>query len=105
MDACGSYGRGAINYISADGQTLLMMEALATGQEGLNVANFEVKCDQCNFTTDSKGNLLQHKMAPHEAVGYHCDQCSYVTSRKDSLKPHKRAIHGAKKFECDVCTF
>ena len=74
-------------------------------KEELKDDGFENECDQCNFKTEDKQDLLKHKMSSYEAVGFRGDQCTYITSCKEALKPHMQVIHGGKKFECGTFTF
>ena len=51
------------------------------------------QCRECDYKTNSKGNLAQHKRAVHEGVKYQCRECDHQSSRKDHLAHHKRARH------------
>ena len=55
----------------------------------------ELKCEQCDFKTNSKSHLKKHMTQKHEAYReeFKCDRCDYICFSKDGLRKHKRIVH------------
>ena len=65
----------------------------------------DIKCDQCDFTTNEDYRLKIHRLRKHEeATKYPCEECSYVTNIRRDLDIHHKQKHGGKRdHECCVC--
>ena len=57
--------------------------------------HFEVRfpCDECEYVSNEKGNLKQHKEAQHYGVFHPCAKCEYVATSSSNLKLHLRTNH------------
>jgi len=60
------------------------------------------KCEECDYATHIKGNLVNH-MRKHRGEILYCDQCSYSTWNPPSLKQHVLKNHSSQEFKCDKC--
>ena len=61
-------------------------------------------CDVCEFNTQYKTNLDQHKYV-HSAKTFKCVSCQYIASTKRALTRHIQNIHFEKNFHCKQCNF
>ena len=62
----------------------------------------KLKCEQCNYTTASRGHLKQHINTIHNNIKNHvCGECGYAASTKSRLKIHIKAVH--KNIRSHVC--
>jgi hypothetical protein len=56
--------------------------------------------DGCNYSSNHKGALKQHKAAIHDigVCWWHCavEGCPYKAKQKSNLKRHTRAVHNAE---------
>ena len=55
-------------------------------------------CDQCDYETTKKGNLLTHLKSKHEGIKFPCDQCDYKATQKSRLTVHIKSIHEGVKL-------
>ena len=64
-----------------------------------------VKCDECEFETESKKKLVGHKKVKHGKGEYPCisGNCRKWFKTKQDLDQHKTQLHG-QKFSCTKCT-
>ena len=62
-------------------------------------------CEQCDFMSTRKGNLLPHINSIHKGVKFPCDQCDHKASQKRSLMRHIKSIHEGVKFPCYQCDY
>ena len=55
----------------------------------------ELKCEQCDFKTNSRSHLKKHMTQKHKAnrEEFKCDRCDYICFSKDGLRKHKRIVH------------
>ena len=62
------------------------------------------QCTLCNFTTNLKRNLNQHKTIHKPSKIYNCILCSFYTNSKSNLNRHTKTKHVSKKFfiKCPV---
>ena len=66
-------------------------------------------CDKCEFESYVKKELVSHKITDHKQLG--CDDCNYQTNFKGYLRNHKRRHHGPEKvnscelLKCPSCEF
>merc|ERR1712208_123749 len=79
----------------------IMMQTLRTTQDhgGINIISEKTykqkqfQCDQCNFRSNQKCNILNHKRRDHSDYKVLCDQCGYISNQLGNLKRHVRAKH------------
>ncbi|XP_071502463.1 uncharacterized protein [Diadema antillarum] len=62
-------------------------------------------CDQCEYVTKRKHNLIQHLAVHTGAKPYKCDLCDYSSSQKGHLNVHIRTHTKEKPFKCPKCPF
>ena len=67
----------------------------------------DISCPQCNYTTSTKGGLLQHIKNIHEGERYiFCGQCDYTTHRRDFLIKHSNEKQEDNQdFLCKQCDY
>ena len=61
----------------------------------------ELKCDECDFKSESKCSIRMHKTKLHEPSLLSCTECNIKVKSKDALKYHRERKH--KKFICEIC--
>ena len=61
----------------------------------------ELKCDECDFKSESKRSIRMHKAKLHEPSILSCTECNIKLKSKDALKYHRERKH--KKFICEIC--
>ena len=79
----------------------IMMQTLKTTQDhgGINIISERrddqklYKCNQCDFRSNHKCNILNHKRRDHSGYKVLCDQCGYISNQLGNLKRHVRAKH------------
>ena len=53
-----------------------------------------IECDQCDFKTSDRHELLEHKKSMHEKMWkLKCGQCQYVALEKHTILEHQKAVH------------
>ena len=62
-------------------------------------------CNQCEYVTKRKHNLIQHLAVHTGAKPYKCDLCDYSSSQKGHLNVHIRTHTKEKPFKCPKCPF
>ena len=50
-------------------------------------------CDQCEYVTERKSRLENHKVSTHENNGYGCEYCDFRSGGKCEVESHKRQAH------------
>ena len=60
------------------------------------------KCNQCNFRSDDRSNVLRHIKFVHEKINFKYDQCDFKCIQKDNLKQHIKCKHLEKNIKCDM---
>merc|ERR1712240_687730 len=55
-----------------------------------------IKCDQCEYVTDSNNKLKRHVHVRHEVKS--CNECEFNTTSLHELKKHKEAQHPPDDF-------
>ena len=68
--------------------------------------HLNIRCDHCNFNTESKEALVSHVSSKHEEVSevITCDKCNFNTISAESLRQHIVKDHGVNilhGFTCD----
>ena len=65
-------------------------------------------CHQCEYVTERKSRLGNHKVSTHENNGYGCEYCDFRSGGKCEVESHKRQAHPElkeikmlKKISCD----
>ena len=54
----------------------------------------DIKCEQCEFSTFQRGNLVVHMKCAHDKNRYHkCMECDYAASQKKALANHMERAH------------
>ena len=82
----------------------------------INYVHNELKCDQCDYTTNNTSSMEKHKVARHiDTVKLVCSFCPFETRDNNDLQNHLITLHGgevnfpkpAKKptrnYDCDMC--
>ena len=78
-----------------------IMQTLKTTQDhgGINIIlerkldQKQYKCDQCNFRTNNKCNICNHKRREHSDYMVFSDRCGYITNHLGHLHRHFKAKH------------
>ena len=67
----------------------------------------KLKCDECEYTTPNKVNLIRHQKGVHLRIkDQRCKECDYTTSNPGNLSQHVKAVHlKIMNFKCDACDF
>ena len=60
-------------------------------------------CNECNYKTKIKRDLLEHQRVIHKETKFVCKECGHQTSYKQALTQHIRALHEGLKYLCDLC--
>ena len=63
----------------------------------------ELKCEECDFKSESKRSIRMHKSKLHEPPLLSCTECNIKVKSKETLKYHRERKH--KKFTCENCDF
>ena len=79
----------------------IMMQTLKTTEEygGINIRlerrddQKRYNCKQCNFRSNHKCNISNHKRMEHTDYMLLCDQCGYMTNHSGHLHRHIKAKH------------
>ena len=79
----------------------IMMQTLKTTEEygGINIRlerrddQKRYNCKQCNFRSNHKCNISNHKRRDHSDYKVLCDQCEYTSKNLSHLKRHIKAKH------------
>ena len=50
-------------------------------------------CNLCDFQTEKKRYLVEHRKSDHEGKKYECDQCDYQATHKGHLSRHQKSKH------------
>ena len=73
--------------------------------------NTEMNCDQCDYKTDKKNYMDNHKRGKHPKSKKKCDECNFTHAFPSKIKQHYKIVHlGIKRlayrFRCKVknCT-
>jgi len=69
--------------------------------------NREFNCDQCQYTSAYKENVVKHFKIRHSQIkDIHCTECDFKTNVRTNLTHHVEAVHLKKKrFECTYCDY
>ncbi len=60
----------------------------------------------CGYTTPENSRLKNHVMSVHQGVmPYACDQCDYKTNEKSDIVRHKHKHLGIKRYQCQFCNY
>ena len=62
-------------------------------------------CDMCEFTTNARYTLRNHKESHHEGRRFYCERCDFSALYKTSLNRHVRRRHLSVPFPCTKCEF
>ena len=72
-------------------------------------SNLEFKCQECNYSSNMKGNLIIHVKSQHLKVKYICKKCSFETGNLQTHQKSHNQIDTKLKvpFEskCPPCSF
>ena len=58
--------------------------------EEAQVKTFIFKCDNCEYQTKKRSNLLRHIKSQHESYSIQCDTCDFSTVHLSYMKRHKK---------------
>ena len=58
-------------------------------------------CNQCEYATEKKSNLVRHVKSQHLKIENHCDICGFSTPHQSYLKRHMK-LHISDKVKSDV---
>ena len=61
-------------------------------------------CNQCNYMTQKKPNLVNHSRTHSGEQPFHCELCDQKFGQSSSLKSHLLS-HKQGKFECKECDY
>ena len=61
-------------------------------------------CNQCDYTTHRKPNLMRHMKIHTGEKPYKCNQCDYASFQKFSLVSHVKT-HNENTYKCNICSF
>ena len=61
-------------------------------------------CNECNFMTQSKSDLVKHSRTHSKEKPFHCELCDQKFSQKGHLKVHVMS-HKGGRFECKECDY
>ena len=56
---------------------------------------FRIECEQCDYMTSDKSNLLNHIKSTHKGVRFHCEHCDFQGTTKYFQKKHNEKQHNA----------
>jgi KRAB domain-containing zinc finger protein len=58
-------------------------------------------CDQCDYTSLRRANLLRHARGHTGEKPFACEHCDYRCADKSSLRAHLTVHTGERKFKCE----
>jgi len=62
------------------------------------------RCDHCDKSCTTNGNLNKHKKKVHEGIRYECPECGRKFGEKCHRTKHIKAVHlGEKIYKCHKC--
>jgi len=64
-----------------------------TGKKRKKSSNLKFKCQECDYSSKMKGNLLMHVKSQHCKVKYICKECSFETGTLVTGKSHQILCH------------
>jgi len=64
---------------------------------------FRYSCTECEYKSDRKHDLLEHKIKHSSEVPFKCDECGKCFKLLRRLKEHKRSHEDQHPFECSFC--
>jgi hypothetical protein len=64
----------------------------------------EWACDDCDFRTNMRCNLLQHVQSKHKSgdVKMTCDVCRFVTTNRAYLQKHIKKVHEDERTDLQM---
>ena len=62
-------------------------------------------CDQCDFQSVEKGEIINHKNTHHEYDTFNCDQCDFWARYENHIKDHIRYKHNEVNYNCNKCKY
>ena len=63
------------------------------------------ECDFCEFSTNARYTLRNHKESHHEGRRHYCEKCDFSALYKTSLTRHVRKTHVSDPYSCTECEF
>ena len=63
------------------------------------------KCNNCSFSTASRGILKKHMVKHNSEKLSKCDQCSYEGNQKVALNMHVKSLQYDLSFTCEDCDY
>ena len=59
----------------------------------------EMNCDQCDYKTDKKNYMDNHKRGKHPKSKKKCNECSFTAAFPSKIKQHYKIVHlGIKRL-------
>ena len=62
-------------------------------RKGLQAEGKTVRCEECDYVTSRRANLLRHLRTVHNLVRLQCQECGAHFSDQSSLKRHFASVH------------
>ena len=67
----------------------------------------DVKCEQCDFATQTRSRLWTHKLTYHtvktKEIKYECEPCDKSYTTKEGYQAHLSTAHSDVRHKCDIC--
>ncbi|UYV65819.1 hypothetical protein LAZ67_3005540 [Cordylochernes scorpioides] len=100
VKACLQYQNDHKGTWKSNANLQILRQATHTGER-------EFMCDWkgCNFRSNRKFNVAQHKVTHTEEKPFTCDHCPYRSAHKTNFKVHMRKHTNSKPYICDLCGF
>jgi len=63
-----------------------------------------LQCKLCDFTTKSHQYMWKHKQG-HKGIRWNCDLCDFSAGFKGDLNNHMKIVHLGYKVKCELCGY
>ena len=78
---------------------------LTTAEDYENIRDSEnfYHCNECDYKTNHRKNLVVHINNIHKGIKFACNQCDYQATTNSHLNGHIKAQHMEPQYKCKQC--